>query len=130
MSTNKSSGVEDSGKSHGGHRKGAGRKPGRSFVTRAIAVKPDDVAKWTQMAKIEGVSLSQWIRERCGEVSGVGLIRAHERMVELVADRGGDDPTEEFAEWRELAVRWLATASGETREVRSRLAGLDELVGR
>lgn len=130
MSTNKSSESKDSSKSaHGGPRKGAGRKPGRSFVSRAIAVRPADLVAWSRMSEVEGISLSQWIRERCGDVSGLGLVRMHERLMALVADRGGD-PGEEFAEWRQLAEGWLEAGRGQTKEVKARLAGLAELVGK
>lgn len=127
MSTNKSSGDKESGKSHGGKREGAGRPvTGKKFETRAISVIPADSAAWERMARLEGISLSQWIRERCGDVSGPGLCRMHERLMALVADRGGD-PAEEFAEWRELAQAWLKSERGQVKEVKARLAGLAEL---
>lgn len=50
---------------HGGKREGAGR-PGRgaSEIVR-LRVTPDERARWQAAAERAGVSLSEWIRERC-----------------------------------------------------------------
>lgn len=124
MSNEKSKTKKRVASGHGGPRPNSGRPKGRTVQTFAIVARPEDHARWQECARAEGIALSKWIAERCGDVTGPSLSRMHERIVSLCEETGAD-VGEALAEWRLLAAAWLERSKGETKDVRDRLAGLE-----
>ena len=108
-------------------KRGRGRpKTGVNFVRRQLAVIKDDHANWLAMSQLEGISLSQWVRERCRDVSGAGLIRMQDRLLDAL-DGSGESARPHFAEWEQLAKQWLGDVEGQVRDIKARLKGLSQL---
>lgn len=111
---------------HGGPRPNSGRPKGRKVETFALVARPADHKRWRECAQAEGIPLSRWIAERCGDITAPGLSRMHERLVALAEERG-EKLEVALHEWRLLAAAWLERSKAEAEDVRERLAACERV---